>query len=173
MSKWKVEALATEGMDITENMVEWCIAELRYKADSRQPRAISVYNGDVVKSDTAIPASLKEALKKAIAPLEDIPARHQDWHPRSKEKVLDLVDPSLFPLIYGRSRILPDRLANLDECIKRSGDGEVIAVPPEEETFLRPQIPGGQLFDRPFSKQFQWLPCEVDIHKEGGTRRVL
>lgn len=56
--------------------------------------AVSVYNGDVVKSDAVIPGSLRAALKKALKPLED------------NEKVLDIVYPSLSPLIYGRSRIL-------------------------------------------------------------------
>ncbi|RDB26315.1 hypothetical protein Hypma_006638 [Hypsizygus marmoreus] len=91
-SKWKSEALATEALDITQSMVDWCIDEVRYKAKLfEETGAVSVYNGDVVKSDTVIPSSLKEALRKAVAPLEQVPARQQDWHPGSDEKVLDLV----------------------------------------------------------------------------------
>ncbi|KAF8055778.1 hypothetical protein FPV67DRAFT_797302 [Lyophyllum atratum] len=63
--------------------------------------AVSVYNGDAVKSDTAVSDSLKEALKAAAAPLEEVPARGKDWHPESDDKVLCLVHPSLFLLIYG------------------------------------------------------------------------
>ena len=42
------------------------------------------------KSDTLVSTDLKEALRKAAAPLEDVPASKQDWHPGSDDKVLDL-----------------------------------------------------------------------------------
>ncbi|RDB21416.1 hypothetical protein Hypma_011642 [Hypsizygus marmoreus] len=166
-SKWKTEILSG-GNDITGKMVDWCIAELQYKAKSfGATGAVSVYNGDVVKSDTAVPNSLKEDLKRAAASLEGVPVWQQDWHPGSNEKVLDLVHPSLFPLIYGRSRILPTALVSLDDCIERCGEGEIVPIPPEKETYL---VPDGWHFTRPFSSQFQWLPCDVDI--SGGNRAV-
>ena len=34
----------------------------------------------VVKSDTAISSDLKEALRAAAAPLEDVPDRLRDWY---------------------------------------------------------------------------------------------
>ncbi|KAF8061696.1 hypothetical protein FPV67DRAFT_1509958 [Lyophyllum atratum] len=178
-SKWKAEALSNDnGHDITEKMVDWCIAELQYKATIfEKTGAVSVYNGDVVKSDTAIPELLKEALKAAIAPLENVPARDMDWHPGSDGKVLDLVHPSLFPLIYGRTRVLPDCLVGLDDCVKRSGEGVVIPIPPEDETV----VPDKPLYDwsdphisaPPFSRQFQWLPCDVDISGGEGHVKIM
>lgn len=48
-------------------------------------------------------------------------------------KVVDLVHPSLFPVIYGRSRILKDEAIGLDDCLAHSGSGEVLPVPPEDE----------------------------------------
>lgn len=48
---------------------------------------------------------LCEALKTAIKPLEDVPEDAKDWHPRSNGLVLDLVHPSLYPLVYGRSMV--------------------------------------------------------------------
>ncbi|RDB28808.1 hypothetical protein Hypma_014802 [Hypsizygus marmoreus] len=164
-AKWKSEALATEGLDITQKMVDWCIDELRYKAKMFESTgAVIVYNGDVVKSDSAIPTSIKHALKEAVAPLEQVPARQQDWHPGSNERVLDLVHPSLFPLVYGRSRILPDSLVGLEDCIKRSGEGETIPVPLETEIELGSKLGYGHApLTKPFSTQFQWLPCDVDI----------
>lgn len=82
----------------------------------------------VYMSDTIIPEALKEELKAAAAPLEDVPAKHQDWHPGSDEKVLDLVHPSLFPLLYGRSRILKDGSVTLEDCEKFTGLGQVMPV---------------------------------------------
>ncbi|KAG6912251.1 hypothetical protein DXG01_015938, partial [Tephrocybe rancida] len=90
-SKWKQEALSEEDVDITEAMLDWCIAELQYKTIGFQKTgAVSVYNGDVVKSDTAITDELKAALRAAVAPLEQIPERAKDWHPKSNDMVLDL-----------------------------------------------------------------------------------
>ncbi|KAF8062261.1 hypothetical protein FPV67DRAFT_1672738 [Lyophyllum atratum] len=148
VSKWKAEALSSDGIDITEKMVEWCMAELQEKAEVfKKTGAVSVYNGDVVKSDVAIPESLKIALKEGVASLENVPGHKADWHPGSGEKVLDLVHPSLFPLVYGRSRILPDSL--VEETILLANEGHP-----------------GQTSAKPFSAQFQWLPCDVDITEE-------
>lgn len=58
---------------------------------------VSVYDGDIVKSDSAIPKPLKTALQAAAARLEDVPEFEKDWQPHMDEQVLDLVDPSLFP----------------------------------------------------------------------------
>lgn len=171
VSKWKSEALTAPDKDISEKMVDWCIAELRYKAQSFEKTwAISVYNGDVVKSDHAVPPSLKQALKAAVVPLEQVPASEKDWHPDSDGKVLDLVHPSLFPLVYGWSRILPDDVVNLGDCIKRCGQGITIPIPPPGDAVLYPTSMMQDDSVKPFSRQFQWLPCDVDI--SGGVGNV-
>ena len=118
---------------MTDLMFDFCIAELRHKAkdvynDPNTP--IVVYNADVVKSDTAVPESVKLALQEAVKALEDVPSREKDWHPGSDEMVLDLVHPSLFLLIYGKSRVLKvgEKVVSREECIARCGDGEVLKV---------------------------------------------
>jgi hypothetical protein len=75
--KLKADTIFEDGdLITTEKMVDWCIAELQYKAKIFEKIcAVSVYDGDVLKSDTAIPDSLKEALKAAVSPLEQVPAR--------------------------------------------------------------------------------------------------
>jgi hypothetical protein len=160
-----------EDYDLTEKMFEWCIAELRHKSESfKQCGAVSVLDGDVVKSDTAIPPSLRDALNAAVAELEDVLDLHRDWHPGSNERVLDLVHPSLYPVIYGRTKILPDSLVGIDDCIKRCGEGLTLKIPPREDCalWLQPiyedRMPQGHtsyLLQDPFSQKFQWLPCEV------------
>ncbi|KAF8061710.1 hypothetical protein FPV67DRAFT_1609365 [Lyophyllum atratum] len=174
-SKWKAEGLAEDhddDRDMTEKMFDWCIAELQYKAKIYEKAGtVTVYNGDVVKSDIAIPNTLKEALNEAVAPLEQVPARDKDWHPESDDQVLDLVHPSLFPLIYGLSRILPDSVVGLNDCVGRSGEGVIIPVPPDIETDGQPTNRWHRkTFTTPFSQYFQWLPCEVDI--SGGNGHV-
>ncbi|TFK66081.1 hypothetical protein BDN72DRAFT_772520 [Pluteus cervinus] len=156
--KWKAEALDMPDFDMTEKMVDYCIAELKYKAQLlQQYNAVSVFHGDVVKSDTAVPESYRLALIQAVKPLEEVPPKYQDWHPRSDDKVLDLVHPSLFPLLYGRSRVLAHERTTLDDCIEKCGQGEVVPQPEVPTTTIR------YATHKLFSDKFQWLPCEVDI----------
>src|SRR4051794_10342539 len=123
--------MANENADVTQKMADWIIAELRYKAENfKKSGAVKVYEGDVVKSDIAVSSSTQAALQAAVKELEDVPENYKDYHPGSDGKVLDLVHPSLFPLIYGRSRILSDRIIGLDDCIESCGAGQVIPVRP-------------------------------------------
>ena len=135
--------------------------ELKYKATrfTEMPGgAIKVYSGDVVKSDTAVPNSLKAQLQAAVRPLEEIPAWKKDWHPGSDGKVLDLVHPSLFPVVYGRTRVLGkgQGFVTLKNCVARCGEGEVLKK--------------NKVLDG-YSADFQWLPCEVDISGDDGQAR--
>lgn len=152
-------------------MVTWCFDELRYKSKQfRITHAVTAYDGDVVKSDTVIPPSLQQALKDAVAPLENIPEVYRDWHPGADGTVLDLVHPSLFPVVYGRTRILRDSVVGLDDCVEKSGGGDTLTVPSSRETKLIPLHDARvrssfwwnwKAMRDPYSRKFQWLPCEV------------
>ncbi|KAF5323961.1 hypothetical protein D9611_008229 [Ephemerocybe angulata] len=157
---------------MTEKMFAYCIKELQHRAENyaKLPGgAIQVYPGDVWKSDFAVPEATRRSLIERVRPLEQVPDNKKDWHPGSDGKVLDLVHPSLFPLIYGTSKILPVGAAatTLDDSIGRCGEGEVTVVPP-----LPPPPPPGPHWQPqtpehfPYSNKFQWLPCEVDISGE-------
>jgi hypothetical protein len=168
VSKWKVETLETPDLDMTDRMFTYCIRELQWKSKLfKETGMFSVYDGDVVKSDIAVPSSVREALCTAVASLENVPENRRDWHPDSDDIVLDLVHPSLFPVVYGRTRILPNSVVGLGDCIIRSGEGETLSVPPSEETRLpdlRPIAFGlRHIISDPFSRKFQWLPCEVEF----------
>lgn len=124
----------------------------------------------IIKSDTAISSELKEALRIGAAPLEDIPDRLKDWHPGSDGKVLDLAHPSLFPLIYGRSRVLPSGIVELQNCASYIGKGEIASLPDDTEISVDRS---GAILDtwsgtdpKFWSKNFQWLPCDVKFAGE-------
>lgn len=164
IANWKSELSGDDSLDISEAMFEYIIAELQHRAkDFQQTGLYTVFNGDVVKSDVAIPESTKESLKKAVARLEKMTPK--DWHPGSNETVLDLVHPSLFPLVYGRSRVLGDRTIALEECLSASGSGDVLNFPTWTcytgravyDDWRNPRTA-----DR-YSGRFQWLPCEVEF----------
>lgn len=163
-----------EEVSFTERMFQYCIDELRYKAELfKKCGYVHVYHGDVVQSDVAIPSELEALLKAAVASLENVPESKKDWHPGSEQQVLDLVHPSLFPLVYGLSKILPDTTINLDDCVKKCGQGEVLPIPPEDnsETFTITKFTRGEdpVHYAAYSRKFQWLPCDVDI--SGDTPR--
>lgn len=128
--------MTTEGRDVTQEMADWVIAELRYKAEEfKTVGAVSAYDGDVVKSDTVVSTDLKESLQLAVKDLEDVPEHAKDYHPGSGEKVLDLVHPSLFPLIYGLSKVLPDSLIELNNCIESCGKGYTVPIRADTEMY--------------------------------------
>ena len=119
----------------------------------------------MIKSDTAVSSDLKEALRAAAAPLEDVPDRLKDWHPGSDGKVLDLIHPSLFPLLYGRSRILSSMVVELQDCMDYIGKGEVTTTPDNSQLHVEYSKGTfgywGHTDPKFWSKTFQWLPCNV------------
>lgn len=147
-------------------MMNWIIKELQWKAETlKEDNLVTVFDIGVVKSDTAVPEQLKQLLKEAVAPFEDIPEEQKDYHPGSDQKVIDLVHQSLFPVVYGRTHILHDRVIGLDDCLNYAGEGELLPVPPEGEAappgWHRHLINSSS--PKPYSRKFQWLPCDVEF----------
>ncbi|RXW17917.1 hypothetical protein EST38_g7937 [Candolleomyces aberdarensis] len=163
IKKWRSETVGADDIDMTDAMFDFCIAELQHVAKNsyakRADRALVVFNGNVVKSDYAVPESVKVALQQAVKPLEDVPENQKDWHPGSNDTVLDLVHPSLFPAIGGKSRVLKvgQKTVGLTDCVERCGQGDVLA------RLVKAPKANEKKGIEPYSLKFQWLPCEVDI----------
>ncbi|KAK1233198.1 hypothetical protein PQX77_003657 [Marasmius sp. AFHP31] len=183
VSKWRNEALGREGADISQAMFDYCIAELRDKAPHyAQTGRVIVLESEaaIVKSDTAIPPFLADELKAAVKPLEDVPERLKDWHPGSNEKVLDLVHPSLYPLMYGKSRVIPSGRCTLMDCLSRSVEGVIVRTPVQRHIDLGPhnrfmvkclpRVEARSAYNikalNYWSGSYQWLPCEVAFRGE-------
>jgi hypothetical protein len=176
--KWKQEAMEIDWKkagirygDMNESMFEYvrcfdrlssclmqqlqCVSELQDKAAFYEKHSIMPIldvSACVLKSDDAVPLDLKKALKQAVSPLENVPDVQKDWHPGSEGRVLDLVHPSLFPLIYNRSRILPDTTVTREDCLYSIGTGNTIHL-----------LEGSQVDQTFWSAKFQWLPCDVSF----------
>lgn len=148
-----------------------CIEELRDKAAIfKKTGLINVLDGDltIVKSDVAVSESARKALSEGVQKLEDVPDHQKDWHPGSDEMVLDLVHPSLFPVAYGLTKVLPDEKVPLDGCIKYIGKGVTI------RSFTPQRLPPSNVPDpwlheeRPIEwGSFQWLPTDVEVTDTG------
>lgn len=171
ISKWR-EELISSGKDITPKMADWIVKELQWKADIfRQTGQTVAYDPGVLKADGLISPELQKALKDAVRPLEDIAEENKDYHPGSDQKVVDLVHPSLFPVVYGRTRILPDRVIGLDDCFSSVGQGQLLSVPPQEQALLSNSEYNYHYLNREvYSRKFQWLPCDVELTPDNRCR---
>lgn len=149
-------------------MADYCIQELQYKTKlfAKTGGAVVVYNGDVVKSDSAISSALRNELEAAVRPLEDVPEAQKDWHPGSDGQVLDLVHPSLFPVVYGVTRALHDNSMTLENCLSLCGTGTLLSA-----TYTPPQQHPWRFLLPRYSPTFQWLPCDVKFEGEEGKVR--
>ncbi|CAD0038464.1 unnamed protein product [Aureobasidium pullulans] len=102
MSDWRMQALSRPL--ISPKAWDWCLAELQDKAlYFEQTGNIVVFNtgAGIVKSD-AVAEMIQTELRDAAKLLE------ADEKAPRQQVVLNLVDPSLFPLVYGRTRVLMD-----------------------------------------------------------------
>jgi hypothetical protein len=132
---------------------------------------ILVYDGSscVVKSDSIISEDLKHRLQKAVQVFEDSPSRVESSIPCSRGHTIHLIEPSLFPLIYGKSRVVTDRKLDIENCLDSICEGEVIPVP-ESRAFPSPQEE--PISFKAYSNEYQWLPCEVQRSSEDGPVKI-
>ncbi|KAK1674631.1 hypothetical protein BDP55DRAFT_694680 [Colletotrichum godetiae] len=171
VAKWKQEVMAVDwraaGLEYAyfdEDLFKFALAELREKATLYEATGLTpVFDASsvVIKSDNAITPEVKEELRKGVAALENVAENEKDWHPGSDGKVLDLVHPSLWPLVFGKSRIVSDKRILLKDTLAACGTGDVIAAPTNATDSSRGL----------WSVKFQWLPCDIDI--EEGKPKIM
>ena len=156
MCKSKRRAYIIHELTITQ-----CIDELREQAAgalSNNFTEVMEANASAYFSDKCVSLETKMALRSAAAPLEDVPDDKKDWHPGSDGKVLDLVHPSLCPLMYGKSEYLPAGIVPLRDCAGCTGQGDTVPIPTLSI----------HAFD--YSTKHQWLPCEVLASASGEAK---
>ena len=102
-ASWKGEAMAAEVL-MSRKAWEWCLEELRYKAKGFTPRlAVWQYttlDQGIVKSRLAHCGRLKDLVQHVIDRTD-----HGEGGQLNKDnQVLDIVNPSFYPLAYGDHR---------------------------------------------------------------------
>ena len=105
-------------------------AELDWLSTHREePTGIepSVVDG-VWQSDCLLPAPLLQRLQEEVhSLLEDaVEEEDRDWHPGSGQQVWDLVHPSLYCLVAGRSRVVKEDIP-LHRALQLQGAGKAIS----------------------------------------------
>ncbi|KAJ4303127.1 hypothetical protein N0V90_002019 [Kalmusia sp. IMI 367209] len=172
LSKWREEARALPDGLVSDNTFHWCIEELKASVKYfESSHFVRTLDADVrcVKSDELISPELGDELRRAIEPLLEVSEIEKDWHPNSNGQVLNLVHPSLYPLVGGKSRILPVAKVGLNNCLDFMGQGTLI----EPGEPIPSHSPGHGLSshfnnDKLCSTNFQWLPSDIQFVGETG-----
>lgn len=89
--------------------------------------------------------------------------------------VLDLVHPSMYPLVYGRSRVLKEELVGVSDAIEKwAGKGEIIPKDDwewnEERDRFRYNVGSGEVPPQFWSDTYQWLPANVVFQENGAIK---
>ncbi|KAJ5214157.1 hypothetical protein N7449_001326 [Penicillium cf. viridicatum] len=135
---WDQALLATEGFLISAPAWDWCIAELRDKAQAWQETGrLLVFDSSSTVCQANVPLPQKD-IQAEIARL-GTQASHDS----------PLVDPSEFPLVYDRSPVLVEggRVSLDDPWLLTGQTAKELPVHPLDQ-MRRPR---------------EWLPCEVEF----------
>ncbi|QRV79803.1 filamentous muscle protein titin-animal, related protein [Ceratobasidium sp. AG-Ba] len=161
--RWRAEAIA-QARRMKESHVDYVLDELDgfdKLRDELSGAEVWCFDG-IWQSDRLVSADLKARIITGATRLENVPDEEKDWHPRSSGQVLDLVHPSLYPIVYGRTSAYPERVTKRE--------------PYQLAKILAPNIP---LDDDPWSpyyhisRKFQWLPTDFAVSKDGKSVKSL
>ncbi|KAJ7086428.1 hypothetical protein B0H15DRAFT_349221 [Mycena belliarum] len=167
-AKWRKEALEQKlvsGDDgdvqtvLTEKMVDYVLAELEgYAKISDNEKGIERGCFDAIwYSDQLIFKEVEERLKNALEPLENVPEDQKDWHPGSNRQVLDLVHPSLYCVVYGRTH------AYLPGKPRIASNFLPMHAPKAEHRWTTQWT----------SQKFCWLPSDFAVDAKDGSVRLV
>ncbi|KAJ5625434.1 hypothetical protein N7510_001743 [Penicillium lagena] len=165
---WSIKGEITSTA-FTEKMFDYCVKELRYHT-ARFWRTGMIFGAmGIVKSDTAVPGHVKTALIRASRVLEDDASVKHSLPKSCDDKVVNLVDPSLFPLIFGRTRAVREDELCRDHCLSDMGKGEIVSIPsiPEMEDFVKKLSLTKSRFVDSYNTKMQWIPCDVLVSPHG------
>lgn len=209
VAKWKAEI--ADSFEQNEKKFDFVMAELgkllHWKGSSKLKSHIpfslghylSIKDGSIEvaavdctwQSDELIDKKLKDELIAGVSVLENVPSDKKDWHPGSNNQVLDLVHPSLFCYVAGRTKVLAKPmppLCNADDVrvqiVIRTKKTELNSLNfqtrlkfASDEDFLQPQDATNLAMEHTnkvpsYSKssKFQWLPSEFFIDESGAVK---
>lgn len=123
------------------------------------------------KSDSLVNTELREALQAVFHTLKADHESSPDWHPATNGMVQDLVHPSMYPLVYGRTRVHRTECVVMKDAISHwAGTGNVIPV--DNHSVIQGDHytyqPGGTMIPPNFwSNTYQWLPANVSFRDNG------
>ncbi|KAL0936091.1 uncharacterized protein CTRU02_208306 [Colletotrichum truncatum] len=156
--------------------LEYCIKELRAKAEFFKKSGLVPTldaSATVVKSDSVVDESLQQELRAAFTKLLDAQKDCPDFHPGTDGKVRNLVHPSLYPLVYGKTRVFQEEVVGVEDAIDTwAGKGEPIPEPEKVDARagMHRTIGGSMPPANLWSENYQWLPSVVKIQDDGSVK---
>lgn len=173
LEEWHRQAVSL--FDLDERAWQWCVKELRDKAsDFQRTGYVAAFDADsrVIKSQ--LHDDLLGDLRQALSPLflesrsvSSLTAERSP-HTEFEGPVRHVVDPFMYPLVYGRTRVLADGgRVDLDRPESwRSSQSQTAPIP-----HLPSEKPWEYSWNAKYcSNAFQCLPCDVALTKQGGVR---
>ena len=164
VNKWKKE---TKHMRVTPAEFQYVIDELHYLSSLSQGKIrVSPVDG-VWEADHQVEIETKKQLLDCVKQLEDVPKVEQDWHPGSNHQVLDLVHPSLYCFVNGRTHMTEEPVP-LSQTLESMGKGTPLMIKSEAPKKNR----YGMAYEEDYalSKKYQWLPSEFTVDKDGKVK---
>ncbi|KAK3901763.1 hypothetical protein C8A05DRAFT_16086 [Staphylotrichum tortipilum] len=202
VAKWRDEALTQDETDVYDDIVQgknipmpdrsriitpaafdYCIAELKCKAAHFKETGLvftvnsagrSSPHSTAIKADAFVSGELRQGLKAALEKLRAEQGDEPDWHPWTNEQVQDLVHPSMYPFIYGKTQFIQEEAVGVTDAVdKWAGKGAI--VPKVEGVETRPGREHlqeqGHFIDRAYwSTTYQWLPANLAFQADGTVR---
>ncbi|KAJ2667409.1 hypothetical protein IW148_000104 [Coemansia sp. RSA 1199] len=185
---WAREAKEQE---LTECEINYVFDELNHYAALHVPGSSIKLSAveNVWVSDSLVDDDTTQELKRYAAVLENVPEKDRDYHPNTNNQVVNLVNPSLFPLIYARSSFLsqpisspaaavnpktfgqfPGSFKQWKEDIEKvwkdeTGKGTFYLPTAKKSTF---ELPSGDYVSLT-SEEFCWLPTEFRVDDDGAV----
>ncbi|KAL7809065.1 hypothetical protein V8C26DRAFT_412340 [Trichoderma gracile] len=166
---------------ISDKAFEFCIAELRNKAayyvkTGLIPTLDSAGN-TIVKSDTVVSDRLWDELKKSFETLRADQAGNVDWHPGTNDMVQNLIHPSMYPFVFGRSSFIFEEVVDRENAFASVGKGsivpEITRLPDYGSRFLDIAWQSNSIGVVPpeyRSSLYQWLPTNVAFREDGTAK---
>ncbi|KAG9089140.1 hypothetical protein FRC06_001695 [Ceratobasidium sp. 370] len=152
LDKWRAEAL--EQAKLTkESHINYVLKELDGYAKLRDEESGAEVGVLFEASDGLVPESIKAKLVAGVAQLENTLNTQKDWRPRSNGLVLDLVHPSLYPVVYNRTLAYPPQSTNRDAT-------KLKPIPP-------PKLRMNRTGNYHISQNFGWLPTDFVVSGNG------
>ncbi|KAG8744359.1 hypothetical protein FRC10_010246 [Ceratobasidium sp. 414] len=145
-----------------EVLAKWR-AEALQQARLMKPSHVACYD-KIWRSDRLIVPHLKRKLIDGVSKLEDIPDWEKDWHPRSYGQVLDLVHPSLYPIVYNRTLAYSNNSVDPQKRYLMP----VPAPPPGTTSGHCPEDASYHI-----SHRFQWLPTDFVVSEDGKSAKSV
>ncbi|KAJ2252462.1 hypothetical protein GGI13_003267 [Coemansia sp. RSA 455] len=174
---WTDEAKAK---GLTDVEFAYVLDELAYYASLHPPGSNTRLSAadDVWFCDALVDAQTMNKLKDYEAILESVSDRQKDWYPNDRSRVLYLIDPSLFPLIYSRSKLCRETNSSPQAALKLGEVGEFpgslegwckalnVTKDIEPDYYLPIMV---RRYGTYASEKFSWLPSEFRVDDNGAV----